>query len=71
MGQTPSLVGGFGSDHSSFFLVFETVAVAFDVDGGGVVQQLVEDGRGDDIVGEDRPPVAVPLVGGQDDRDFS
>jgi len=32
-----------------------------------VVQQAVEDGRGGDVVGEDRAPVAVAHVQGQND----
>ena len=39
------LAGGFGGDDPGLFLVFEPVALAFDVDGGGVVQQPVEDGQ--------------------------
>ena len=54
-------------DDAGLLLVLEPVTFALDVDGGGVVQQPVEDGRGDDVVGEDRAPVAVALVGGQDD----
>ena len=33
-----------------------------------MVQEAIEDGRGDDVVGEDGPPVSVALVRGQDDR---
>ena len=55
-------------DQSGLFLVFEPIAFALDVGHGGVVQQVVEDGRGDDIVGEDGAPLAVALVRGQDDR---
>jgi hypothetical protein len=44
------------------------VAFALDVDRGRVVQQAVEDGRSDDVVGEDGAPVAIALVRGQDDR---
>ena len=58
---------GFCGDDAGLLLVFEPVALALDVDSGGVMQQPVEDGRGDDVVGEDRAPVAVAIVGGQDD----
>lgn len=52
----------------TFFLILKPVALALDVDGGGVVKQAVEDGRSDHVVGEDGSPVAVALVGGEDDR---
>src|SRR5258708_35845028 len=55
-------------DDTGLFLVLEPVALALDVDGGRVVQQPVEDGRSDDVVGEDGSPVAVAFVRGQDDR---
>lgn len=61
------LAGESGSDHAGFLLVLQPVAFALDVDRGGVMEQAVEDGRGDDVIGEDGAPVAVALVGGQDD----
>jgi len=54
-------------DDTGLLFILEPVAFALDVDGGGVMEQPVEDGRGDDVVGEDRAPVAIALVGGQDD----
>src|SRR5437867_8830679 len=48
-------------------LFFKAVALAFDVDDGGVVQQAVEDGGGDDPVAEDFPPDSERLVGGDQD----
>lgn len=54
-------------DHSGFLLVLEPVALALDVDGGRVVQQPVEDGRSDHIVGEDRFQVSLAFVRGQGD----
>lgn len=44
---------GFGSHHSGLLLVLEPVASAFAVEGGRVVQKPVEDGCGDDVVGQD------------------
>ena len=66
-GLASVLAGQPGGDHAGFLLILEPVAFALDVYGGGVVQQLVGDGRGDYVVGEDGAPVAVALVGGQDD----
>lgn len=43
------------SEYFGFLLVLEPIALAPDVDGGGVVQQPVEDDRDDHVVGEDRP----------------
>ena len=45
-----SQLGGIGegrADEPGLPLLAETVGVAFDVDGGGVVQEPVEDGAGD------------------------
>jgi hypothetical protein len=66
-GLSALFAGEFGGDDTGFLLVLEPVAFALDVDGGRVVQQPVEDGRIDHVVGEDRAPVAVALVGGEDD----
>src|SRR5271154_733375 len=49
----------FCGDDAGLFLVFEPIALALDVDGGGVMEQPVQDGRGDDVVGEDGAPIAV------------
>src|SRR5690606_17991275 len=49
----------------------EAVAAPVDVDQVDVVEQPVEDRRGEDLVtGEDLGPVAHGLVAGQDDRAF-
>ena len=45
----------------------EPVTVAADVDGRGMVQQAIQDGRGDDRITEDRAPIAVALVAGEED----
>lgn len=47
--------------------LFQAVALSFDVDGGGVVEQPVEDGAGDDGVAEDVAPGAEALVAGERD----
>jgi len=47
--------------------VAEPIAVAADVDGGGVVQEPVEQGGGEDGIGKDLAPLPVALVAGQDD----
>src|SRR5258708_28979724 len=60
--------GELWGDDTGLLLVLEPVALDLDVDGGRVVQQPVEDGRSDDVVGEDGAPVAVAFVRGQDDR---
>jgi hypothetical protein len=44
------------------------VALALDVDNGGVVPEPVQDRRRHDLVGEDRSPIGEPPVGGQHDR---
>ena len=51
-------------DEAGLLLVLEPIALALDVDGGGVIEQPVKDGRGDDVVGEDGAPVTVALVRG-------
>ena len=49
-------------NQAGFASFLEPVALSADVDGGGVVQQSVEDGCCDDRVAEDRSPLAVALV---------
>ena len=44
--------------------LLEPVALSADVDGGGVVQQPVEDGCCDDRIAEDRAPLSIALVRG-------
>jgi len=47
--------------------VLQPVALAADVDRRRVVRQAIQDRRGDDRVAEDRAPLAITLVRGQDD----
>src|SRR3982751_372610 len=49
-------------------LLLEPVALALDVDDRGVVEQPVEQRRGDDLVAENLAPAGEALVGGQQDR---
>ena len=49
-------------------VIFEPIAVTFDVDDPGVMEEPVQDGRGDDRVAEKLLPVDEALVGGQDRR---
>ena len=49
-------------------MLFETITVALDVDDPGVMQEPVEDGRGDDGVAEELLPVDEALVRGDDRR---
>ena len=49
-------------------MLFETIAVAPDVDDPGVMQEPVEDGRGNDGVTEELLPVAEAFVRGDDRR---
>src|SRR5881227_3392003 len=44
------------------------VALAADVEDGGVAEQAVDDGGGDDRIGEDMAPVGEAAIRGQDDR---
>lgn len=43
-------------EQAGLWAVFDAVALAADVDGGGVVQEAVQDRRGDDGIAEGRPP---------------
>ena len=52
-GVTPVLARELLGDEAGLLLILEPIALALDVDGGGVVEQPVKDGRGDDVVGED------------------
>jgi hypothetical protein len=49
----------------AFFL--ESIAFSFDVEGGGVMEETVQDGGGQDLVVEDLPPVQEALVAGDDE----
>src|SRR3954453_6830095 len=58
-----------GKRNQTCFAPFlQSVALPADVDGGGVMQQAIEDGCGDDRISEDRAPLAIALVRSQDDR---
>ena len=48
-------------------LILEAVTVAADIDGDGLVQEAVEEGRGEDMVREDVAPLVERLVGGEND----
>ena len=61
------VVAGCGGDAAEV-AVFEPVAVAFEGDDFGVVDEAVDHGGGDDVVAEDLAPAAEGLVGGDDQR---
>src|ERR1044071_9962164 len=61
-----SLRGLGGADEAGFELVLEPVGIAPDVQRDGVVEDPVQDRRGDDPVTENVPPTAEALVAGQD-----
>ena len=47
-------------------LLFEPIALSLNVERGTVVQQTVQDGRGQDVVVEDLAPIQEALVAGED-----
>ena len=49
---------------------FETVALAFDVDDGAVMQHAIKNGRGDGHIGEHFIPLGEGLVAGKDSGDL-
>jgi hypothetical protein len=57
---------GRGGGDATEVSVFESVAVAFEGDGFGVVNEAVDHGGGDDVVAEDLAPAAEGFVGGDD-----
>src|SRR5262249_15761700 len=57
-----------GLEEAGLELLAQPVALALDVDGDGVVQQPVEDRRGDHRVAKDVAPGAEALVAGDDER---
>ena len=65
--RPPLGLGQLGEDAGLAFLP-QPVALAADVDRRREVQQPVQDGGRQDLVGKDVAPVAVGLVRGQDDR---
>ena len=56
-----------GAEEAGVPFLPEPVALAADVEHVAVVQQPVQDGRGDDGVAEKLAPLAEALVGSQDD----
>jgi hypothetical protein len=60
-------VVGWGGWGSSDVAVFEAVAVAFEGDDCGVVDEVIDHGGGDDLVAEDFAPAAERLVAGDDE----
>src|SRR5216683_1906662 len=58
--------GGHAEDAGTL-LVFESIALTTDVDGGRVVEQAVDDGGSGDLVSENSAPLGVGLVRGDDD----
>src|SRR5262249_33508485 len=65
---TPRLSGGGLDrlDEAGFELVLQPVGVAADVDGDGMVQDPVQDGRGDHGVAKDLAPAAEALAARED-----
>src|SRR6185436_14371476 len=59
--------GRAGADEPSLLLLPQAIALAADVQHVTVVQEAIEDRRGDDAVAEDLAPLAEALVRGQDD----
>ena len=58
------------SQETGFAFFFEPVTVALDVDRRGVVQESVQNRRGQDVIIEDLAPVEKTLVGGDDHAGF-
>ena len=56
-----------GVEQSGLAFFLQPVAFALDVDGGGMVQQSVQDGGGQDRIAEVLTPVDEALVAVQDD----
>jgi len=68
LGGLSSVFGGVGGGgDAAEVAVFESVAVAFQRDDFGVVDEAVDHGGGDDVVGEDFAPAAEWFVGGDDE----
>ena len=63
-----SVVGGCAGWDAAEVAVFESVAVAFEGDDFGVVDEPVDHGGGDDVVAEHFAPAAEGLVAGDDQR---
>src|SRR5260370_42368550 len=58
--------GGHAEDAGTL-LVFEAIALTADVDRGRVVEETVDDGGGGNFVAENRTPLGIGLVPGDDD----
>lgn len=54
------------TEQTSFALLLEAVALAFDVEGGGIVQETVKNSGGEDMIVESLTPIQVDLVAGDD-----
>jgi len=50
-----------------FTTIFQSIALATDVDGRRVMEQPVQDRRCDNRISKDRTPVSLAFVGSQDD----
>jgi len=57
-----------GGDETRVDLFLEAIGVALDIDRGGMMQDAVQDGRGDDRITEDLIPLTEAAVGGEDQR---
>src|SRR5437899_12641929 len=71
MENSPPRLGGDGLDRldeAGVELVLQPVGIAADVDRDRMVEDPVEDGRGDDPVAEDVAPAPEALVAGEDHR---
>ena len=51
-------------------MLFKSIAVALDIDYFAMMEESVQDGRGDDGISEQFLPVEKALVGGKDRRAF-
>src|SRR5215207_1260020 len=67
-GDRSGRFGGSGGGWAGEVAVFEAVAVAFEREDLGVVDEPVDHRGGDDVVAEDLPPGAERLVGRDDQR---
>jgi len=58
-------------NESSPSLLLQAIGFTLDVDGGGMMQESVQDRTGNDRVPcEDGSPISIGLVGGEDNRAF-
>jgi hypothetical protein len=54
-------------DEAGVAFLFQSVAVAWDQQGVTVMQQTIEDGRGEDFFAEDGAPLRYQLIGGDEE----